>query len=1250
MKIPHPLTSLLNLLKYLLLVLVLATLTLAAGAGWLLTTEGGLNTTLELARSLTGERLQTQGARGRLLGPVEIDQIIWSTPENNIHIEAFKLDWIPESLFSRKIEITGLQINSLQIAHTSESETPPPEQLTIPLPFGLTLDIQSLKLGALVLMDPEQPDTLPPPLLSDLQAQLSSNGQIHHLKTLSLKRDQLQLEAQGQLDGISPFPLQATLNLKGKLEEHPLSLDLKANGPLTELPLTGELKGRNSQGNFEITLTPFATQAFSHLQAQLRGINPADWQEGAPQAKLDLDLNIHPLPEEILALSGQFEAHNRQPGRLDQGRIPLERLAGKVMWQGKTLELSSLDAQLPNNAHFMGKLGLNLEAPLQFSADGQLANLNPARLSDFPQANINGNFTIEGQVASTLSFNLEFRLRNSQILGKVFGGQGQLAWDGSRISTQGLQLNAGSNQLQARGALGAPGDSLQVNIRAPHLSDIGLATGDLNANLQLSGALTLPQISGTATSKNLSIPNLANLEALNLEARMGTRPNDPLQIKLTLKKLQQPGSGQGMSSTTLQVSGSRQQHQIQLDTQLSLPDISFLDKNQLLISAKGNLANNQNWSGVLEQLQLTPKLKDAPPLLSLEAPTPLRLGQSFHIGPAVLKGQDWQAKIEHVSFQQNQWRSAGSLEKFPLARFFPANNKSNLQISANWNLGLGNRPSGQISIWRADGDIMAGTNTLTALGLSLARLDIALDGEQPKLKLEAKGEKLGSISGQLQFSGHDPLHQPWQGQVSAKIPDISWLSPLLGEALQVGGNMEAKLAISGNPGRPLLKGYLRGEELHFRAMESGFRLESGKLALNFDKNSAGEHTLSLDQFAFSSPFSPLPRTLDNSQKETLGAIAATPGRITGKGKITISNNTEAARGELNFNLDRLGVVQKPHQWIALSGQGQLAFTESLLDFGAQLKVDGAYWELDDANTPRLSDDVVITREDTPPPTPSRFKPTMDIQINLGQAFHFAGVGVSSLLRGDLRVQGKGEGSPTARGTIRTYNGRFNAYGQRLSIEQGILTFNGMINNPGLNIRAMRKNQAVEAGVSITGTAQRPIIKLVSNPNVPDVEKLSWLILGEPPEQVGNAALLAAANAILGGQDQGPGSILREIQQTLGVDVSIAQSGSGPATTSQVASGSGFGNNPQTGSGQVVRVGTRLASDLTLSYEQSLAGTESIVKLTLALSRRISVIAQAGTDNAVNLFYTVRFGQAGGRRERDAATSSSQDGASSTPPP
>ncbi len=194
-----------------------------------------------------------------------------------------------------------------------------------------------------------------------------------------------------------------------------------------------------------------------------------------------------------------------------------------------------------------------------------------------------------------------------------------------------------------------------------------------------------------------------------------------------------------------------------------------------------------------------------------------------------------------------------------------------------------------------------------------------------------------------------------------------------------------------------------------------------------------------------------------------------------------------------------------------------------------------------------------------------------------------------------------------------------------------------MNNPGLNIRAMRRNQPVEAGVSITGTARRPIIALVSEPPVPDAEKLSWLVFGEALDQGGGidyGTLLTAASTILGGEDGGgAGKVLRDIQETLGVNVSMGRSSQGGGPRSQVADSSGFGPGGGSASSQVLRVGARLARGLSLSYEQSLTGAESVVKLTLALSRRLSLVGQAGTDNAIDLFYNFRFGGSDTRPRR-----------------
>jgi translocation and assembly module TamB len=152
---------------------------------------------------------------------------------------------------------------------------------------------------------------------------------------------------------------------------------------------------------------------------------------------------------------------------------------------------------------------------------------------------------------------------------------------------------------------------------------------------------------------------------------------------------------------------------------------------------------------------------------------------------------------------------------------------------------------------------------------------------------------------------------------------------------------------------------------------------------------------------------------------------------------------------------------------------------------------------------------------------------------------------------------------------------------------------------------------------------------VSTPSVPDTEKLSWLVLGRSPEQQGggdSALLLAAAQTILGGQE---GGFLRQIQQGLGIDEFGVKSGqfgaNGQQATSRVASTTGFGSS-QTVNGQIVSVGKRLSSNALLSYEQSLNTTDTVVKLTLDLSRQFSLVGRAGTESALDVFWHHSFGK------------------------
>ena len=93
----------------------------------------------------------------------------------------------------------------------------------------------------------------------------------------------------------------------------------------------------------------------------------------------------------------------------------------------------------------------------------------------------------------------------------------------------------------------------------------------------------------------------------------------------------------------------------------------------------------------------------------------------------------------------------------------------------------------------------------------------------------------------------------------------------------------------------------------------------------------------------------------------------------------------------------------------------------------------------------------------------------------------------------------------------------------------------MLDNPGLDVRAVRKGLAVEPGVQIGGTAQKPVVKLISDPELADAEKLAWLVLGHGPEQMGagDATLLFSAAGGLLGNDSG--NVVQQLKKTFGFD-------------------------------------------------------------------------------------------------------------------
>jgi translocation and assembly module TamB len=290
--------------------------------------------------------------------------------------------------------------------------------------------------------------------------------------------------------------------------------------------------------------------------------------------------------------------------------------------------------------------------------------------------------------------------------------------------------------------------------------------------------------------------------------------------------------------------------------------------------------------------------------------------------------------------------------------------------------------------------------------------------------------------------------------------------------------------------------------------------------------------------------------------------------------------------------------------------GKLHVDEGLVDFSR-----------DDA--PSLDEDVTVVRrvngrrvttsseEPAPEPapagglarTPREVRAALD--VDLGEQLHIRGRGLDAYLRGQLRVT-----TPNNRlavnGTVRTENGTYAAYSQKLEIERGLITFLGPVENPRLDIVALRPNLDIRVGVAVGGTALKPRVRLFSEPEMSEADKLSWLVLGRAPEGLGRAdtaMLQRAAMALLAGEDGGGDKVLK----VFGIDdFSVRQEGEGELRNT------------------VVGIGKQVSRRWYVGYERGINSTVGTWQAIYRIAQRFTLRGQAGEDNGIDLIWTWRW--------------------------
>ena len=926
------------------------------------------------------------------------------------------------------------------------------------------------------------------------------------------------------------------------------------------------------------------------------------------------------------------------------------------------LKLSLHDMTLTaNDAMVTAQGSVTLEKNPAFMLKGEAHNFNPARWLAVPQGHISTRFNLDGLAGRARQFNLQISELGGQFAAMDLHGAADFQIiPETLLSIQKLQLDWGRNHLSASGKwqLGTHlnprrHEQLQINVAVPDLAalsrpfekivPLGLQ-GSVFAQGVLTGNAAQPAGRLGVQVNQLVIPNRLYLDHLQADLMLDEGGPGQLDGKLDLSGLS--GSAPVQSDKTAAddgrlkvltlhaaLNGVRHAHTLQLAATLPA-------QQQFILEAKGDLQESGadaeqpvRWNGQISAMNLLGPLD-----FRLLAPFHLNLSsQSVQMGEA-----SWQGKLGRLHVRQADWINgqivtSGQFQEIGLVRalkFWRADLpvSGDLQLDSDWQLQIGPQMSGQIRVRRTAGDLLvqdlaSGHGQWLGLGLQklLFSADLGNHGHtlhQPvALHLQVLGDQLGQAAADMS-SYISRTDQGWElsqdaalsGLATLQIKDIRWMSQLFGPGINLHGALDARAELKGVIARPDYRATLSGHELQIALTELGILLPNGKL----------DAVLEADQFRLNAlTFS------ETIRKPPIhdGLLELDWLHQTGAFQASGSVNLRSGQGLIAADWQRFPFMQGPSGWLVASGQAQLTETGKIWNLTGKLGADAAYFSVPKQAAPRLSADVVVLQKNELRSTEKTvsLQSSLDFSISTGDHFIFVGRGLDTRLDGEMRIRSKNGGPFVATGNIRTAGGTYEGYGQKLDIERGILNFQGAVDNPGLNVRAIRRGLAVEAGVEVVGTVARPEVHLVSEPNLPDPDKLSWMVLGRGSEQMAGSeatVLMSAAGAIFGGENAS--NIPATISRRFGLEgLSFGTTSTAPGSQLPMQTVAGAINGTTTGE-QAFSVGKRIAPNLVFSIERSLTDASNGLKLTWQLTRQFSIIGRAGSDTAIDGQYLFSF--------------------------
>jgi translocation and assembly module TamB len=729
----------------------------------------------------------------------------------------------------------------------------------------------------------------------------------------------------------------------------------------------------------------------------------------------------------------------------------------------------------------------------------------------------------------------------------------------------------GANRLDASGSIDEVLD-LTLALDAPELDRIlPELAGRIQLDASLGGTLETPTITARGEGTGLRLGDLG-LEGFSLRLDAGLDPEAPAELALHLSDLR--AGATRIEELRADAEGRASAHRLTIAV-----DAAELGSVSLRASGGYDL-DRSLWDGQLERLDLSQPIAGD---WSLRQPVNITAGpESARLAELCLgreqsricAGGDWAA----ADGAQGQ-ASLQDLDLAWLSPFLPPDTRIEGRLSARLkaemdpDAGLQAElivppAAGTIRFELADG-------TPQSVPFSDLRLTVGVDDRALDAEMGLSFLDDGALSASARLRPDGDTYRV-DGQVRAGLESLGWVGALSPAIQNVRGRLQAELELGGLLNAPLVAGSILLEEAAVTVPEAGIEFEVP--LLQAEMVSAEEMRLA-------------------------GEIRSGGESLNVEGELGLHD--QGPRADIRIRGERLLAVDRPDLQARISPDLNVTFVPDLLTVRGEVLVPSAMLRPPDLPPTAVTvsrDEVVVGEESEPDPILP-----MDIRVRviLGDEVRFEGFDVEARVTGDLDVVILPERPLQVFGDVTIVEGQYQAWGQDLTLERGLVIFQGPLESPALDLHAVRRVPAhdVVVGVEIGGTPDALQSRVTSQPPMDDTEAMAFLLTGRPLSGAGQSEgnLIAGAAAAWGLEQAG--LITQRLGNELGLDVGIdAEDGLDQSA---------------------LTIGTYLSPRLLLRYSVGLFDGSNRVMLRYELTRSLSVETTSGSEGqGIDLIYRI----------------------------